>query len=49
MGLKILRDKFIENKEEWKLVAGKAAEFLRAIKVINIQEALESLEVSYIF
>jgi len=49
LGLKILRDKFIENKEEWKLVAGKAAGFLRAIKVTNIQEALDSLEVSYHF
>jgi hypothetical protein len=49
LGLKILKDKFIENKDEWKLVAGKAAGFLRANKVINIQEALDSLEVSYHF
>ena len=49
LGLKILKDKFIENKDEWKLVAGKGAGFLRANKVINIQEALDSLEVSYHF
>jgi putative Mn2+ efflux pump MntP len=49
LGLKILRDKFSENKDEWKLVAGKAAGFLRAIEVTNIQESLDSLEVSYHF